>query len=278
MRRAAVDWLREELDVSQRFACRALGLNRSTCRYQTTASDDSELRSAIRAAASRKARDGYRRVHDQLRRGGWVVNHKLVYRLYRAEGLTVRRRTRKKAFAGPRKKLASATRVNQNWGMDFVGDSLASGRAIRCLTIVDELSKDCPALEVAFSLGANHVVAVLERLKHDGKIPETITVDNGPEFRSRELESWTQANGVELRFIRPGKPMENGFCESFNGKFRDECLNEHWFEALDDAKREIESFRRYYVDQRPHSTLGNQSPAEFLAGIMPHQLPRRFQL
>lgn len=277
-RRIAVEWVREELGVSQRFACRAVGLNRSTCRYASAAVDDNELRAELREVAARRARYGYRRLHVLLARKGWKVNHKLVYRLYREEGLAVRRKSRKKVAAGPRVKLGSAERVNQNWAMDFVTDSLADGRGFRSLTIVDELSKDVPAIEVDFSIGGRRVVEVLERLRLGGKIAEVLTVDNGPEFRGRELDAWAHAHGVKLRFIRPGKPTENAFCESFNGKFRDECLNESWFESLDDARRGIERYRLEYVKERPHSTLGNQSPAEFLASIMPHQQPRGVQL
>lgn len=228
----------------------------------------------MRRIAARKSRYGYRRLHVLLGREGWVLNHKHVYRLYREEGLAVRRRSRKRRVAMKRVKLGSATRVNEHWGMDFVSDTLASGRVFRCLTIVDELSKKAPAIEVDTSLPASRVVEVLDRLKDEGQVPEVITVDNGPEFISGELDRWAHANGVRLHFIRPGKPMENGFCESFNGKFRDECLNENWFETLSDACRIVEAYRVEYNGERPHSALGNRSPDEFLANIMLHESPQ----
>src|SRR5579859_1334870 len=274
VRREAAVWLRAELLLSERFACRALGLQRSTCRYRPRPGDDGEIRKAIRAVAAKRPRYGYRRLHVLLRRDGWAINHKRTYRLYQEEGLTVRKKRRKEVSAGPRVPLGSATRINQHWGMDFVSDTLANGRGFRCLTIVDELSKESPAIEVDHSLPGRRVVEVLDRLKDEGKLPDVITVDNGPEFVCRELDAWAHRNGVALRFIRPGKPMENAFIESFNGKFRDECLNEHWFEDLLDARGKIESYRVDYNQERPHSALGNLSPATFAARIMLHQLPR----
>lgn len=274
-RRLAAKWLHEELQISQRRACRAVGLHRSTFDYEPKFVDDSELRSALRRVAARKSRYGYRRLHVLLGREGWELNHKRLYRLYREEGLGVRRRSRKSRAGQKRVKLGSATRVNEHWGMDFVSDTLGTGRVFRCLTIVDELSKNSPAIEVDTSFPATRVVEVLNRLKDEGQIPEVLTVDNGPEFTSGELERWAHANNVRLHFIRPGKPMENGFCESFNGKLRDECLNENWFEVLSGARRVIENYRVEYNGERPHSALGNRSPVEFLANIMLHQLPRQ---
>lgn len=274
-RRVAASWLREELGISQRLACRAVGLHRSTYHYEPKPIDDAELRAALRRVAARKSRYGYRRLHVLLAREGWELNHKHVYRLYREEGLAVRRKSRKTRAGQKRVKLGTATRVNEHWGMDFVSDTFASGRVFRGLTIVDELSKKSPAIEVDTSLPAARVVEVLDRLKDGGEIPEVLTIDNGPEFISSELERWAHANNVRLHFITPGKPMKNGYCESFNGKFRDECLNENWFETLSDARRIIESWRAEYNGERPHSALGNLSPDEFLPNIMLHQLPRQ---
>jgi putative transposase len=273
-RRLAVACIREELGLSERLACRAVGLRRSTCRYAPRARTDGDLRVALREEAARRSRFGYRRLHVMLRRKGWVVNHKCIYRLYRAEGLAVRRKSRKKLVKKTKSKVIPATRVNQRWGMDFVSDTLGSGRVFRTLTIVDEVSKKSPAIIVEFSIPAWRVVETLERLKGEGQKPEVLTIDNGPEFRSGELEDWAHENEVELRFSRPGKPTDNPFCESFNGKFREECLNENYWEVLPDAKRGIEAYRIDHNDVRPHSSLGNLSPAEFLATIIPTQTPR----
>jgi putative transposase len=245
------------------MACRAAGLNRSTMRYESRREPLTELRAALRAVAAEKPRYGYRRLHDRLVKRKWAVNHKLIYRLYCEEELAVRRQARKRLSRAPRGKLAKATKPGEYWSMDFVSDTLMSGRVFRALTIIDQFSKKTPAIEVDFSLPGERVARVLDSLKERGEKPKVIVVDNGPEFAGRALERWAHANDVDLHFITPGKPTENAFIESFNGRFRDECLNQNCFLSIEDARRIIEDFRIEYIEERPHRSLGNLSPAEF---------------
>ena len=213
-----------------------------------------------------KRRYGYRRVYLRLRREGWQVNRKRVYRLYRDAGLAVRRRKRKRIGVFERKPLPKPTRANVSWSMDFVADGLIGGRRLRCLTIVDDCTRECLAIEVDTSITGLRVQAVLERLADTRGLPKSITVDNGPEFDGQVLDKWAYRRAVQLSFIRPGKPNENAYIESFNGKFRDECLNEHWFLSLAHARSVIEDWRIEYNTERPHSSLGNRTPAEFANG------------
>jgi putative transposase len=198
-----------------------------------------------------------------LRREGWRVNRKLTYRLYREAGLAVRRRKRKRIGPFERKPLPKPTEANRSWSMDFVSDGLADGRRIRCLAIVDDCTRECVALEVDTSITGTRVKAVLERLADTRGLPRSITVDHGPEFEGQVLDAWAYGSNVQLSFIRPGKPNENAYIESFNGKFRDECLNEHWFITIAQARRAIESWRIEYNTERPHSSLGDLTPEEF---------------
>jgi putative transposase len=226
---------------------------------------DEPLRAALRAVAMARPRFGYRRLHVLLRRDGWACNHKRVYRLYRAECLAVRRRRRRKLAAGCRVVLPVPTRPHARWSMDFMGDTLARGRTFRTLNIVDDGSRECLAIEVDHGLSGQRVARVLSHLATTRPLPQQIVVDNGPEFTSRALDAWAYAHGVELHFIRPGKPVDNAFIESFNGKFRDECLNGHWFLDLTEARTTIEAWRRDYNEVRPHSALGNRTPTEYAA-------------
>jgi len=193
------------------------------------------------------------------------LDDKRVYRLYRAAQLQVRRRRRKRVTRGARVPLPIATRRGERWSMDFTLDTLADGRAFRTLNIVDDFTRECVAIEVDRSLPGLRVTRVLDRLHSAVGLPETIVVDNGPEFAGRTLDAWAYARGVTLRFIRPGKPIENAYVESFNGKFRDECLNEHWFVNLVDAKAIIEAWRLDYNTVRPHSSLAGRTPQQFAA-------------
>jgi len=195
------------------------------------------------------------------------VNHKLVYRVYRAEGLAVQRKRRKRRVAAVRVVLPPPTRPGQRWSMDYMGDSLANGRTFRTFNVVDDFSRECLAIEVDFSLPAKRIIRVLERLLELHGAPEVIVLDNGPEFSGRELDSWAYSQGIRLNFIRPGKPVENAYIESFNGKLRDECFNENWFLNLDDAKTKIDMYRSDYNEVRPHSSLDNQTPKEFIRSI-----------
>jgi putative transposase len=217
----------------------------------------------MHAIAEKRKRFGSPRIAVMLKREGWVVNHKKVERIYTEEKLALRRRKRRKKFVGPRVPLPVATRPNQFLAMDFVQDRLTNGRKIRTLTIVDSFTRECPALEVDTSIGGRRVARVLERLAERHGAPEAITIDNGTEFDSKVMDEWAFKRKVRLAFIRPGKPNENAYCESFNGKFRDECLNENLFVTLDHARKLIEDWRIDYNDVRPHSSLEDLTPTEF---------------
>jgi putative transposase len=225
--------------------------------------DDAPLRTALRAVAQLRPRFGYRRLHVLLQRDGWRCNHKRVYRLYREERLAVRRRRRRKFAAGCRIVMPVPIRPHERWSMDFMGDTLANGRTFRTFNLVDDGSRECLAIEVDHGLSGQRVARILDRVAATRPLPKQIVVDNGPEFTSRVLDAWAYQNGVELHFIRPGKPVDNAFIESFNGKFRDECLNQHWFLDLDDARMKIEAWRIDYNEVRPHSALGNRTPTEY---------------
>jgi putative transposase len=217
--------------------------------------------------AEERRRFGYERLHVLLRREGHAVNRKRVERVYREEGLSLRTKWRKKRVSRIRVVLERPSRELQHWSMDFVSDALLDGRRFRALTIVDDLTRESPAIEVGQSLTGLRVVRVLERLALTHGLPEVITMDNGPEFTSKALDAWAYAKGVRLRFIQPGKPVQNAFIESFNGRFRDECLNEHIFLGLDDARRKIETWRKDYNANRPHSALGHMTPEEFAESL-----------
>jgi putative transposase len=192
-----------------------------------------------------------------------VINHKRTERLYREEGLVLRKKRRRKGAAGARVVIPFPKQTNERWSMDFVTDSIVTGRRFRALAIVDDYSRECPAIEVDTSLGGRRVVGVLDRLAEIRDLPEVITIDNGPEFAGRVLDEWAYRKGVKLSFIRPGKPMENAYIESFNGRFRDECLNTNWFISLAHARRVIEEWRRDYNEVRPHSSLKGATPKEY---------------
>jgi len=250
--------------VSQRRACRLVLLGRSTYQYRSQAQDQSGLRMRLKELAAVRVRYGYRRLTILLRREGWEVGPRRINRLYRQENLLVRTKTRRKRVARLRVPLTGAERPNQRWSMDFMSDRLVDGRAFRVLTIVDQFSRECPLLETDRSLTGKRVVECLDRLAWLHGKPESITVDNGSEFCSRALDAWAYANGVRLDFIRPGRPMENGFIESFNGRLRDECLNTELFFSLADAREKLEKWRWDYNQKRPHSALGGLPPAEYL--------------
>ena len=250
--------------ASQRQACAVLGLARSVYHYRSIARDSTPLLRRIKEITSVRVHYGYRRVHVLLRREGWKDNHKRVYRLYRAEGLSLRHKRPKRNKAArlrQPKQLVSA--MNEIWSMDFVSDALFDGRRLRALTVVDNYTRECLAIEVGQSLKGEDVVRVLNRLKGDRELPAAIKVDNGSEFISKAMDRWAYENGVELDFSRPGRPIDNAKVESFNGRLRQECLNAHWFLSLEDAKRKIEAWRGYYNEVRPHTALDWLSPAEF---------------
>jgi putative transposase len=266
-RRAAVKVLMTERSFGVTRACGLVGISRSLYGYRSRRPDSAPLRARIEEIAAVKRRYGYRRVYLRLRREGWQVNRKRVYRLYRDAGLAVRRRKRKRIGVVERKPLPKPICANVSWSMDFVADGLIGGRRLRCLNIVDDCTRECLAIEVDTSITGLRVQAVLERLADTRGLPLSITVDNGPEFDGQVLDKWAYRRGVQLSFIRPGKPNENAYIESFNGKFRDECLNEHWFLSLAHARRVIEDWRIEYNTERPHSSLGNRTPAEFAKAL-----------
>ena len=272
---------RRKYGVSERQACRVLNQWRGTQRYLPMhCPDEDVLTQKIIALASEYGRYGYRRITALLqasgwpvskdcvqriwRREGWAVNHKRVYRLYQKEGLSLRKkRPRRHASAAQRVERIKASAPNECWSMDFVSDALYDGRRLRALTVVDNYTRECLAIEVDQGIGGAQVVKVLGRITMKRRTPKTIRVDNGPEFVSKVLDQWAYRNGVTLDFSRPGKPTDNAYVESFNGSLRDECLNVNWFLSLEDARGKIEAWRRHYNESRPHTALGDVSPNEF---------------
>ena len=233
-------------------------------RYRSQAKDQSALRIRIRDFATSRVRYGYRRIQILLQREGWKVNHKRVYRLYKQEGLELRLKTRKKKRAAlPRAVCPEATAPNDRWSIDFVSDRLADGRAFRVLSLVDNVSRVSPALEADFKMTGERVCEVLNRAIVAHGLPKTIRLDNGPEFAGKALDAWAYRRGVKLCFFRPGKPTDNAFCESFNGKLRDEFLATHWFENMADVRDHLEKRREEYNQFRPHSYLGDLPPFEW---------------
>lgn len=266
-RRAAVGWLRERYAFSERRACRLVGIGRTTARYRTARGDDAAVRARLRDLAAERPRFGYRRLHALLRREGIVVNHKRVARLYRVEDLAVRRRPRKRLAREGRGIAPAPTRPDERWGLDFMSDVLATGRRIRLLCVLDLFTREALAIEVDVSLPGTRVAAVLARLVGARGVPAELVLDNGPELTGRALDAWAAERRVRLCFIDPGKPSQNGFVESFNGHFRDECLDPSWFTSLADARAIIESWRVDYNQHRPHSALGYRTPHEVRAGF-----------
>jgi putative transposase len=242
-----------------------VGVGRSTFRYVPHRRDDRGVRMRLRELASARPRFGHQRLHVLLRREGWRDNHKRAYRIYREEELSVRTKKRRKRASHLRIQPAPATEPNERWSMDFVADRLDDGRPIRVLTVVDVFTRECVALVVDHSLNGRKVAAALDDVARERKYPAVITVDNGTEFYSRDMDSWAYRNGVRLDFIRPGKPVENAFIESFNGRLRDECLHAEVFLDLADARRRILEWKLDYNESRPHSSLGDVSPSEFAA-------------
>jgi putative transposase len=296
----------------------ALGVDRSSVRYVSVKPDQAPLRLRIHDLARTRVRYGYYRIYILLRREGWLVNHKRVYRLYRQDGLRDCLETRRGAFCGagplplpaahrvswmggregeragtasklafprvskqslslrlkrPRRHVSAASRERQPpatapnalWSMDFVSDALFDGRRLRALTVVDAHTREALAIDVDQGIKGEQVVEAMMRIAALRGAPKAIRVDNGPEFVSKALDRWAYENGVTLDFSRPGKPTDNAFVESFNGRLRDECLNAHWFLSLADARAKIEAWRRHYNESRPHTSLGWLTPNEYAA-------------
>lgn len=254
--------------VSIRRACGVLRFRRSTYHYKSRRPSQATLKKRIREIAETRVRYGYRRIHVLLEREGWHVNHKRVYRLYVEESLQIRnKRPKRKVAANLRENRRAPTAPNEVWSMDFLSDQLFNGSKIRVLAIVDAFSRLSPAIDVRQRYRGSDVVDTLQRVTAIYGMPKTIRLDNGPEFISRDLDLWAWSNGVTLDFSRPGKPTDNAFVESFNGKVRAECIDQNWFLSLDDARSKCEAYRREYNDDRPHSAIGNKTPVEFIKSI-----------
>jgi len=236
-------------------ACGLIGISRSLYRYAARRPDDTALAERLTTLAGQKRRYGYRRLHVLLCREGWEINRKRTYRVYHEPGLMVRRRKRKRIAGIGRQEKVIASAPNQSWSMNFVSDGFIDGRRLRCLNILDDFTKECLAIEVDTSLPGRRVVSVLERLAEWRGLPQSVTIDNGPEFINKVLDEWAYRKQLQLRFIEPGKPQQNAYIESFNGKFRDECLNEHWFLSMRHAREVIAAWRHEYNAERPHSSL-----------------------
>lgn len=259
----AVSHLRSQYGLSERKACGLAKMSRSTCRYKAKQKDNS-IEERLKALALKRTTYGYRRLHHLLKREGYEINHKKVYAIYKKNGLAKRKKKRKRHMERIRNPLPRAKKPNEIWAMDFMSDSSSDGRKIRTLNILDIYARECLQIEVARSLPSTKVTAVLDRLSLERGLPKRIIIDNGPEYTSKELKKWAGRNGVVLEYITPGRPMENGYIESFNGKFREECLNQNWFQNIAEASIIVEQWRRDYNNIRPHSSLGYMTPKEYL--------------
>ncbi len=258
----------QAIGIATKRACRLLRLQRSTFYKRSTRRDDRHLRLRLRELALARPRYGYRRLHVLLRREGWLVNIKRIHRLYRLEGLIVRQRRKRRSVCHLRCLPPAPLRINERWAMDFVSDALSTGRRIRMLTVVDCYSRESVAIHVDHSQPSRTVTAILDGVIAQRGTPGIITVDNGPEFTSQHLDEWAFTRKIQLDFIRPGRPTENGYIESFNGKLRDECLDANWFASLQEAREIIESWRKDYNETRPHSSLGNLALAQYVARLL----------
>src|SRR5208282_2108709 len=261
--RAEADWLRSEYAASERRVCGLMGMAVASYRYRTSRSDE-PLRTQLVKLAREKPRFGYRRLHVLLGRSGEHVNHKRLHRIYREAGLMIRRKKRKHCVREG-KPLVARTAANQEWALDFVHDAVECGRTIRVLSVVDAYTRECLALEVDTSFASRRVTRVLDTIVTERGVPQSIRCDNGPELTSRHFLAWCIDRKIELIHIQPGRPMQNARVESFHGRLRDECLSVSWFQNLFDARRKIAAWRIEYNEERPHSSLGYQTPKEFAA-------------
>lgn len=260
-RRRAVDHLKSRR-FSERRACRVVGLSRSVAWYRLKGRDDGALRARLKALAERYPRYGYPTLHDMLKAEGRVINPKRTYRIYREEGLQVRTKRRNK-LVRPRIPMILPSAANERWSVDFMSDQLANGRRFRIFNIVDDYTRECVDQIVDFSISGIRLVRELDRLAQRRPLPATIVCDNGPELTCKAMFFWAKRTGVKLHFIQPGKPTQNAFVESFNGKFREYCLDLNWFASLDDARETIDRWRVHYNHVRPHRSLGKKPPAVF---------------
>lgn len=264
VKRLAVAYIVEHYATSQRRACRIAGQHRSAQTYQSRKDPKTALRQRLRELAQTRMRNGYRRLHVLLKREGWSLGREQAYRLYREESLQLRsKRPRRRKMAVERWERYLPKRANQAWSMDFVTDQLVDGTRFRTLTVVDVFTREALSIEVGRRLVAADVVAVCNRLAAQRSSPVRLFVDNGSEFSGRLLDLWAYYHNARIDFSRPGKPTANCFVETFNGSLRDECLNVHWFETLDEAKEKIEAWRIDYNESRPHQALTDLTPSEF---------------
>jgi len=265
--REAVAHLRSAYEMSERRACRVLGIDRTSVRYQATRSDDGVLRDRLKALAQERRRFGYRRLHVMLRREGHAVNKKRVQRIYREEKLMVRRRGGRKRAMGTRRPLEVPLVANQRWSLDFVSDQMTDGRRFRILTVIDNCTRECLGLVADTSLSGRRVARELDAIILRRGRPETIISDNGTEYTSNAILAWADDAGVGWHYIAPGKPQQNGFNESFNGRLRDELLNETLFQSLPHARSVLDAWRRDYNETRPHSKLGWLTPKAYAQAL-----------
>lgn len=260
-KKAVVCYAQDTYPVSERRACRLFRLSRTTKRYKSSRRDDPKIISKIKDLSERRRRFGYRRLFTLLKREGIKMNEKKFRRIYKEQKLSLKFRKGRKIRSMPRAPIEIPKRSNQRWSMDFVSDQLSNtGRRFRILTVVDDFTRECVLLYANFSIPGLTVTNALSGLS---RLPKIFNIDNGSEFTSKAMDAWAFEKGIKLDFIRPGKPNENAFIESFNGKLRDECLNENWFLSLEDVRRTIEEWRIDYNENRPHSSLGNLTPKEF---------------
>ena len=265
--REAAAYLQSTYEMSQRRACRVIGTDRASVRYQATRPDDAVLRERLRSLAQERRRFGYRRLHVLLRREGEIVNKKRVQRIYREERLTVRRRGGRKRAVGTRRPIETPLKVNQRWSLDFVSDQMTDGRRFRILTVIDNCTRECLALVADTSLSGGRVARELDLIISQRGRPDTIVSDNGTEYTSNAILSWADETGVGWHYIAPGKPQQNGMNESFNGRLRDELLNETLFRSLPHARAVLEVWRRDYNELRPHSKLGWMTPKDYASAL-----------
>ena len=266
--REAAAYLRSTYEMSQRRASRVIGCDRTSLRYQSSRPDDGPLRERLMALAQERRRFGYRRLHVLLRREGHEVNRKRVQRIYREEKLTVRRRGGRKRAMGTRRPIETPVAANQRWSLDFVSDQISDGRRFRILAVVDDCTRECLGLVADTSISGLRVARELDNIiRQRGRRPDTIVSDNGTEYTSNAILQWADRTGVGWHYIAPGKPQQNGFIESFNGRLRDELLNETLFRSLAHARAALEAWRRDYNEHRPHSKLGWMTPADYTRAI-----------
>lgn len=258
-----MDFVKESFGLSARRSCGLIGLSRNTLRYERKPDKDGPIRERLKELAEQRRRSGSQLFHEMMKREGLVINHKRTERIYKEEGLSLTIRRRKKRASCARVEIPRAEKKNELWGMDFMHDSMEKGRKLRILPILDTYTKECHRIEVDRSIGGRRVTEVLSEVSSVEGLPENIVIDNGPEFISNAMDEWAYTREVTLHFIRPGKPVDNAFMESFNARLREECLNLNWFRSIEHARRVIEEWRIDYNETRPHSSLGFLTPKEF---------------